>query len=96
MINLIPETAITSRDYVDYPEMLEHYSKDIMEKFEIPYICVDCYLCSNWDFVGLNILHNYNQIAKTAEKYNAETSFILQSSTGNEFWDEVHSARSKA
>ena len=89
MINLIPETAIASRDYVDYPEMLEHYSKDIMSKFDTPYICVDCYLCSNWNVVGLNILNNYNQIAQTAKKYNAETSFILQSSTGNEFWDEV-------
>lgn len=92
MVNLIPETAITSRDYVDYPEMLEHYSKDIMSKFETPYICVDCYLCSNWNVVGLNILNNYNQIAKTAKEYNAETSFILQSSTGNEFWEEVSEA----
>lgn len=92
MINLIPETSITSRNYTDYPEMLEHYGNDIMSKFETPYICVDCYLCSNWDVVGLNILNNYNQIANTAKKYNAETSFILQSSTGNEFWETVTEA----
>ena len=92
MINLIPETAITSRNYENYTEMLEHYGNDIMSKFENPYICVDCYLYSKWDMVGKNILNNYNQIANTAKKYNAETSFILQSSTGNEFWDEVTEA----
>ncbi len=92
MINLIPETAITSRDYVDYPEMLKHYGNDIMSKFENPYICVDCYLCSNYNLVGLNILNNYNQIANTAKKYNAETTFILQSSTGNEFWESISEA----
>lgn len=89
MINLIPETAITSRNYENYTEMLEHYGNDIMSKFEKPYICVDCYLCSKHDIVGINILNNYNQIANTAKKYKAETTFILQSSTGNEFWDEV-------
>lgn len=92
MINLIPETAITSRNYENYTEMLEHYGNDIMSKFDNPYICVDCYLCSNWNMVGANIVNNYNQIANTAKKYNAETSFILQSSTGNEFWEEVTEA----
>lgn len=89
MINLIPETAVTSRDYNSYKEMLEHYGNDIMSKFETPYICVDCYLYSNWDMVGKNILNNYNQIANTAKKYNAETTFILQSSAGNEFLDTL-------
>ena len=92
MINLIPETAITSRNYENYTEMLEHYGNDIMSKFDNPYICVDCYLCSNSHMVGANIVNNYNQIANTAKKYNAETSFILQSSTGNEFWEEVTEA----
>ncbi len=92
MINLIPETAIASRDYNDYPEMLEHYGNDIMSKFEKPYICVDCYLYSNWDLVGKNILNNYNQIANTAKKYDAETTFILQSSTGNEFIESLSEA----
>ena len=55
MINLIPETAVTSRNYENYTEMLEHYGNDIMSKFENPYICVDCYLYSKWDMVGKNI-----------------------------------------
>ncbi len=92
MVNLIPETAVTSRDYDTYPEMLEHYGEGIMSKFENPYICVDCYLYSNWDLVGKNILNNYNQIANAAKKYGAETTFILQSSTGNEFLDTLSEA----
>ncbi len=92
MVNLIPETAVTSRDYNTYPEMLEHYGEGIMSKFENPYICVDCYLYSNWDLVGKNILNNYNQIANAAKKYGAETTFILQSSTGNEFLDTLSEA----
>ncbi len=92
MVNLIPETAITSRDYDTYPEMLEHYGEGIMSKFENPYICVDCYLYSNWDMVGKNILNNYNQIANTAKKYGAEITFILQSSTGNEFVETLSEA----
>lgn len=89
MINLIPETAIASRHYESYTEMLTDYGENIMSQFEKPYICVDCYLFSDWDMVELNILNNYNQIAKTAKKYDANTTMILQSSTGNEFLDTL-------
>lgn len=89
IVNLIPETAVTSRDYESYSEMLEHFGEGILSKFDNPYISVDCYLYSNWDFVGKNIVNNYNQIAKCAKKYGAETTFILQSSTGNEFIDTL-------
>lgn len=89
MVNLIPETAIASRDYDNYTEMLNHYGEDIMSKFENPYISVDCYLYSGWNAVGNNIVSNYYQIANTAKKYGAETTFILQSSTGNEFLDTL-------
>ncbi|MBQ8267161.1 MAG: beta-galactosidase, partial [Clostridia bacterium] len=92
MINLIPETAISSREFESYTEMLEIYGEDIMSKFENPYICVDCYLYSNWGLVGKNIVNNYNQIANSAKKYGAETTFILQSSTGNEFLDTLSEA----
>lgn len=89
IVNLIPETAITSRDYSSYPEMLEHLGKGILSKFENPHISVDCYLHSNSTSVESNIINNYNQIAQTAKKYGAETSMILQSSTGNEFIDSL-------
>lgn len=92
MINLIPETAITSRGYENYEEMLDHLGNDILSKFENPYISVDCYLYSNSKIVGQNITNNYNKIAKCAKKYGAETTFILQSSTGNEFLDTLSEA----
>ena len=89
MINLIPATAVTSRDFVDYDEMLDIYGKTILSKFENPYICVDVYPYSNSKNPEMMILYNYNEIAKCAKKYNAETSFILQSSTGSEFIDTL-------
>ena len=85
MINLIPATAVTSRDFVDYDEMLKIYGETVMSKFENPYICVDVYPYSNSNNPEMMICYNYNEIAKCAKKYNAETSFILQSSTGSEF-----------
>ena len=85
IINLIPETAVQSRDYENYTEMLEHFGEEILSKFEKPHISVDCYLHSNSVEVQSNIVNNYNQIANCAKKYGATTSMILQSSTGNEF-----------
>ncbi len=92
MINLIPETAITSRGYDNYQEMLTQLGEDILSKFENPYISVDCYLYSNSKIVGQNITNNYNQIAECAKKYDAETTFILQSATGNEFLETLSEA----
>lgn len=92
MINLIPETAVSSRNYDSYTELLTDYSENIMSQFEKPYISVDCYLFSDWDRVELNILNNYNQIAKVAKQYNANTTMILQSSTGNEFLNTLSEA----
>ncbi len=92
MINLIPETAITSRGYDNYQEMLTQLGEDILSKFENPYISVDCYLYSNSKIVGQNITNNYNQIAECAKKYGAETTFILQSGTGNEFLETLSEA----
>lgn len=92
IINLIPETAVQSRDYETYPEMLEHFGEGILSKFENPHISVDCYLYSNSTHVENNILNNYIQIARCAKKYGATTSMILQSSTGNEFLDTLGEA----
>ncbi len=89
MINLIPATAVTSRDFTNYDEMLEIYGETIMSKFEKPYICVDVYPFSNSKNPENMILYNYNEIAKCAKKYNAETTMILQSSTGSEFLDAL-------
>ncbi len=92
MINLIPATAVTSRNFETYDEMLEIYGETIMSKFENPYICVDVYPYSNSKLPEQMIIYNYNEIAKCAKKYGAETSFILQSSTGSEFLPELTEA----
>lgn len=89
MINLIPATAVTSRDFADYDEMLQFYGENIMSKFDTPYISVDVYPFSNSTNPENMIVYNYNEIAKCAKKYGAETTFILQSSTGNEFLDTL-------
>lgn len=92
IINLIPATAVTSRDFVNYDEMLEVFGENILSKFETPYISVDVYPFSNSKNPENIILYNYNEIAKCAKKYNAETTMILQSSTGNEFLDALSEA----
>ena len=92
MINLIPDTAVTSRDFANYDEMLQIYGETIMSKFENPYICVDVYPFSNSNAPENSILNNYNMLANCAKKYNAETSFILQSSTGSEFLETLSEA----
>ncbi len=92
IINLIPETAVQSRDYETYAEMLEHFGKGILSKFETPHVSVDCYLYSKSSFVENNILNNYIQLARCAKDYGATTSMILQTSTGNEFLDTLSEA----
>ncbi len=92
IINLIPETAVLSRDYTSYTEMLEHFGEGILSKFPNPHISVDCYLYSNNSTVEGNIINNYNQIANCAKKYGATTAMILQTATGNEFMDTLTEA----
>ena len=92
MINLIPATAVTSRGFADYEELLDFYGKNIMSKFDKPYISVDVYPFSTSKNPENMIVYNYNEIAKTAKKYGAETTFILQSSTGLEFLDTLSEA----
>lgn len=91
MINLIPATGVTSRNFTDYDEMLEIYGETIMSKFDTPYISVDVYPFSNNPNDDY-IVNNYNMIAKCAKEYGAETTFILQSSTGVEFLDTLSEA----
>jgi len=92
MINLIPATAVTSRDFADYDEMMKIYGETIMSKFETPYVCVDVYPFSNSKNPENMIVYNYNEIAKAAKKYDAETTMILQSSTGSEFKEALSEA----
>ncbi len=91
VINLIPFTAVDEkRGYTTYDEMMTLYGEEIMSQFDNPYISVDVYpfhLQINNN--PANIAGNYEIIAKKAKEYGGETTFILQSSTGNEFEAEL-------
>ena len=91
MVNLIPITAnSTGWGYPTYQHLLDDYSEHIMSQFENPYISLDLYpfhvKSPNTD---VELAQNYKMIAETAKKYNAEKTFILQSSTGAEFEDSL-------
>ena len=87
IINLSDVTWPDGRGYATYDDLLNHYSTAIMSQFDVPYISVDCY--PFWNTKDERILENYYKIAIAAKEYNAKTTMILQSSTGNEFKDTL-------
>ena len=94
IVNIIPITAGASAyGYVTYQNLVDDYAEKIMSQFENPYISVDYYpFHKNVKDEDLYIFTNYQMIAETAKKYNAKTNFILQSSTGVEFQDNLSEA----
>ncbi len=88
IVNLLPFYQTAGGYFDSYDEMLEMHGEGIMSKFENPYISVDVYPYSV-NNVDDYILYTYNKIAKCAKKYGAETTMILQSSTGCEFLPEL-------
>ena len=94
IVNLVPLTvgnAITTIwEYEDYEHMMSTYETRVMEYFEKPYISLDFYpFHTDVPNNDMNWLKNYLYIANSAKKYNAEKTFILQASTGNEFEDNL-------
>ncbi len=83
IVNLIPMTAITSRGFTTYEEMMELYEKTFMEPFETPFVSVDVYPFhqGNTQDDG-TLLVNYQYIATSAKKYGVKPGYILQSSVG--------------
>ena len=84
--NLIPITAMSSRGFNDYGEMMKLVEETFMEPFEKPCISVDVYpfhegMTADDGTMALN----YNYIAESAKKYNIKPAYILQASLGNEF-----------
>ena len=87
MVNLIPMTAGSfNYGYDTYEELVEDYAEKIMSQFDTPYISLDFY---PFNLLAVEpdkyMTTNYNIIANTAKKYNAEKTFILQASTSAEF-----------
>ncbi len=89
--NLIPITAGSHNwGYQTYEDMLDMFAEKFMEPFDNPYISVDVYpFHLQAPDTDLYYAANYELIAKKAKEYSAETTFILQSSTGNEFEAEL-------
>ncbi len=85
--NLIPITAnATGWGYKNYDDMLDIFEERFMKPFNNPYISVDVYpFHLKAPDTDIYLAANYRMIAERAKKYNAETTYILQSSTGNEF-----------
>ena len=94
IVNIIPITAGASAyGYVTYQNLVDDYAEKIMSQFENSYISVDYYpFHKNVKDEDLYIFTNYQMIAETAKKYNAKKNFILQSSTGVEFQDNLSEA----
>ncbi|MBQ8793175.1 MAG: hypothetical protein IJZ63_00330 [Clostridia bacterium] len=83
IVNLIPITAVSSRGFTTYEEMMELYEKTFMEPFENPFVSVDVYPFhqGNTQDDG-TLLVNYQYIADSAKKYGVKPGYILQSSVG--------------
>ena len=83
IVNLIPMTALSSRGFTTYEEMMELVEKTFMEPFDNPYVSVDVYPFhqGNTQDDG-SLLVNYRYIADSAKKYGVKPAYILQSSVG--------------
>ena len=92
MINLIPKTAGSHNyGYDTYEELVNDYAEKIMAQFDTSYISLDFYPFNTLAIEpDHQILSNYQLIANTAKKYNAEKTFILQSSVGVEFEESLN------
>ncbi len=89
--NLIPMTAGADLwGYKNYENMLDIFEERFMKPFKNPYISLDLYpFHLQVPDSDLYMAANYRLIAERAKKYNAETTFILQTATGNEFEAEL-------
>ena len=84
IVNLIPMTAVSTRGFDSYEEMMELYEKTFMEPFgEKSFVSVDVYpFHQNYTMDDGTLLANYEFIANSAKKYNVKPGYILQSSVG--------------
>lgn len=91
IVNLIPYTAVSSRGFESYDQMMEIYEQNFMEPFQNPFVSVDVYPFHEGSGLDDGTLAlNYEYIAKSAKKYGVKPGFILQSSVGGgEFESEL-------
>ena len=90
VVNLIPIYGAPYYGFESNQDMMDKYGETFMRHFEKPYISVDIYpFHTNEKDVDMQIVTNHKAIAETAKKYNAEKTFILQSSAGAEFEEDL-------
>lgn len=84
IVNLIPMTALTSRGFESYEEMMDLYEKTFMEPFgDKAFVSVDVYpFHQDMTQDDGSLLANYKYIADSAKKYGVKPGYILQSSVG--------------
>ncbi len=83
IVNLIPMTALSSRKFDSYEEMMQLVEETFMEPFEKPFISVDVYpFHVGMDDDDGTLLANYKYIADSSKKYGVKPGYILQSSVG--------------
>lgn len=94
LVNLLPLSAGAQYwGFKDYDDMLTQYEENFMKPFEKPYISVDVYpFHVKVPDTHLYLATNYKMIAELAKKYDADKTFILQSSVGDEFEDTLSEA----
>ena len=86
IVNLIPYTAMSSRGFESYEQMMEIYEETFMQPFDNPFVSVDVYPFHQGNKMDDQTLAmNYEYIANSAKKYGVKPGFILQSSVGGEF-----------
>ena len=93
VINLINIGALESRGFNSYEEMIQIFDEKVLSKFDKPYLSVDVYPFRRKDNDGginaQTIAKNYEYIANATKKYGVKPAYILQSSTGNEFQENL-------
>lgn len=85
IVNLIPMTALESRGYSSYEQMMQIVEEKFMAPFANPYVSVDVYPFHKGMTTDDGTLAvNYRYIAESAKKFNVKPAYILQSSTNND------------
>ena len=83
IVNLIPYTALSSRGFESYEQMMQICEETFMKPFENPFISVDVYPFHEGNKRDdQSLAMNYEYIANSAKKYGVKPGFILQSSVG--------------
>ncbi len=91
MVNIVGITAGGIHyGYNGYNDLFEDYKERIVSKLKIPYISIDLYPFHNIAVdAEKSVATGYDIVAKAAKETGAKKTFIMQATTGVEFYDEL-------